>query len=172
MGIYIFFFFFFTINVLSLCNKNEYKNEIMHWISNNSYVTYKWLESCHFHFTCDDLEERDLCDGVQAMSQTRASMEDLLWGGHSNRGVNVLSLFFFFFFCFFRAAPASYRSSQAKGQTGAADAGLHHSHSNARSLSHWARSGIDPASSGILAQLVSTEPQWELYVFSYFSIDL
>ena len=92
-------------------------------------------------------------------------------GGHSNRGVNVLSLFFFFF-GLFRAAPASYGSSEAKGQTGAADAGLHHSHSNARSLSHWARSGIDPASSGILAQLVSTEPQWELYVFSYFSIDL
>ena len=30
----------------------------------------------------------------------------------------------------FRATPAAYGSSQARGQTGAAAAGLHHSHSN------------------------------------------
>ena len=39
-----------------------------------------------------------------------------------------------FLFCFvflFRAAPAAYRSSQARGWIGAAPAGLHHSHSNA-----------------------------------------
>ena len=37
-----------------------------------------------------------------------------------------------FLFCFlhFRAAPVAYGSSQAKGQIGAAAAGLHHSHSN------------------------------------------
>ena len=33
----------------------------------------------------------------------------------------------------FRAAPAADGSSRASGQTGAAAAGLHHSHSNARS---------------------------------------
>ena len=33
----------------------------------------------------------------------------------------------------FRATPAAYGSSQAKGQTGASAAGLHHSHSNTRS---------------------------------------
>ena len=39
-------------------------------------------------------------------------------------------VWFFFFFCLFRAAPTAYGSSQARGQIGAAAAGLHHSHSN------------------------------------------
>ena len=38
-----------------------------------------------------------------------------------------------FFFFLFRPIPAAYGSSQARGQIGAASAGLHHSHSNARS---------------------------------------
>ena len=37
------------------------------------------------------------------------------------------------FFFFFRAASATYGSSQTRGQIGAADAGLHHSHSNTKS---------------------------------------
>ena len=75
--------------------------------------------------------------------------------------------FFFFFFCIFRAAPAAYGGSQARGQIRAAAAGLHHSHSNAgsepcvsstytithgnaRSLTHQARPGIEPATSWFL----------------------
>ena len=46
----------------------------------------------------------------------------------------VLGLFFLFIFFFllfaFRAVPAAYGSSQARGQIGAAAAGLHHSHSH------------------------------------------
>ena len=38
-----------------------------------------------------------------------------------------------FFFSLFRAAPAAYGSSQARSQIRAVAAGLHHSHSNARS---------------------------------------
>ena len=45
--------------------------------------------------------------------------------------------FFFFFwsfvFCLFRATPAAYGGSQARGLIGAVATGLHHSHSNARS---------------------------------------
>ena len=37
---------------------------------------------------------------------------------------------FFFFFCLFRAAPAAYGSTQARGQIGVVAAGLPHSHSN------------------------------------------
>ena len=49
----------------------------------------------------------------------------------------VLSFFsFFFFFCLFRAALAAYGGSQARGQIRATDAGLHHSHINARSEPH------------------------------------
>ena len=45
----------------------------------------------------------------------------------------VYFLIFKNFFCLFRAAPAAYGGSQAKGQIGATAAGLHHSHSNAGS---------------------------------------
>ena len=38
---------------------------------------------------------------------------------------------FVFVFCFFRATPVAYGGSQARGQIGAVDAGLCHSHSNA-----------------------------------------
>ena len=43
---------------------------------------------------------------------------------------------FNFFFSFFRAAAVAYESSQARGRTGSAAAGLHHSHSNNRSEPH------------------------------------
>ena len=44
----------------------------------------------------------------------------------------MLFLFYFylFLFCFFRATPAAYGDSQARGQIGAAAASLQHSHSN------------------------------------------
>ena len=42
---------------------------------------------------------------------------------------------FFFAFCFFRAAPAAYGGSQAWGPIRTVAAGLHQSHSNARSES-------------------------------------
>ena len=61
-----------------------------------------------------------------------------------------LSLFLSFVLLF-RAAPAAYGSSQSRGQIGAAAAGLHHSHSNSRSLTHRVRPGIKPTSSWILA---------------------
>ena len=54
---------------------------------------------------------------------------------------------FFYFFAFFRAALVAYGGSQARGPTGAAATGLHHSHSNAGSLTHWARPEIEPMSS-------------------------
>ena len=42
----------------------------------------------------------------------------------------------FFFFGLFRAAPAAYGSSQARGRIGPAAAGLHHSHSDLGSEPH------------------------------------
>ena len=41
-----------------------------------------------------------------------------------------------FIFLLFRAVPAACGGSQARGQIGATAAGLHHSHSNARSEPH------------------------------------
>ena len=80
------------------------------------------------------------------------------------------------FFLLFRATPVAYGGSQARGwiratatraqpqQLGnqAASATYTTAHSNAGSLTHWARPGIEPASSWILIRLVSTAPQQEL----------
>jgi len=49
----------------------------------------------------------------------------------------------------FRATLVTYGSSQARGRIKAVAAGLCHSRSNARSLTHWARPGIEPTSSWI-----------------------
>ena len=51
----------------------------------------------------------------------------------SKMTANAYQLLIFFVFCLFRAAPAAYEGSQARGQIGATSAGLHHSHSNAGS---------------------------------------
>ena len=56
----------------------------------------------------------------------------------------------FFFFFLFRATPATYGSSPARGQVGATAAGLHHSHGNTGSLTHWVGPEIQPASSWFL----------------------
>ena len=40
-------------------------------------------------------------------------------------------------------------------------------HGNARSFTYWARPAIKPASSWILVEFVSPEPQWELQGFFY-----
>ena len=91
---------------------------------------------------------------------------------------SFLSLSLFFFFCLFRAAPKAY-SSQVRGQIGAVAAGLHHSHSNARSewamsatytiahgnvrsLTHRVRAGIKSESSCILVGFITSRPWWEL----------
>ena len=47
--------------------------------------------------------------------------------------VGAIAFFFFFFLCLFRATLVAYGGSQARGRIGTVAAGLHHSHSNARS---------------------------------------
>ena len=50
------------------------------------------------------------------------------------RNTTVICIYVFFFpLFFFRAEPVAYGSFQAKGQIGAAAAGLYYSHSNAGS---------------------------------------
>ena len=65
-------------------------------------------------------------------------------------------------FGLFRAIPTAYGGSQARDQIRAIAAGLYHSHSNTRSLTHWASPGIKPASSWMLVRFVFDEPQREL----------
>ena len=66
------------------------------------------------------------------------------------------------YFCLFRATLAAHGGSQARGWIGAIAASIHHGHSNTRSLTHWARPGIEPESSWMLVRFVSTEPWWEV----------
>jgi len=70
--------------------------------------------------------------------------------------------------CLFRTASKPYGSSQARGWTGAAANNLYHSHSNTESLTHWARPGIEPASSWMLVGFITAEPRWELWDRSFF----
>ena len=73
-----------------------------------------------------------------------------------------------FVYCLFRAVPLAYVVSQARGQIRALADHLHHSHSNAGSLTHRARPGTEPASSWILVRFVSAESQQELPIFFFF----
>ena len=74
---------------------------------------------------------------------------------------------FFFLFSFFRAAPAAHGGSQARGRIGTAVAGLHHSHSHAGSLTHWARPRIEPMASWILVGFVTAEARQEFAIFFF-----
>ena len=71
------------------------------------------------------------------------------------------SVFFFFvlfgfLFVFFRVAPAAYGGSQVRSWIKAVAAGLYHSHSNARSLTHWVRPGMESESSWMLVGFVNS----------------
>ena len=66
------------------------------------------------------------------------------------------------FIYLFRATPAAYGGSQARGRIRSTATGLHHSHGSAGSLTHWARPGIKPTTSWMLVRFVSAEPWWEL----------
>ena len=50
--------------------------------------------------------------------------------------LQISKYFYCYFFFFFRATLAAYGSSQARGQNGAAAAGLQHSHNNSGSKLH------------------------------------
>ena len=95
----------------------------------------------------------------------------------------VFSFLNFLFVCLlFRVALMAYGGSQTRGWIRAVAASLCHSHSNtgsephlahgnARSLTHWVRPVIEPATLWLLVRFVSTAPQQEiLWVFFYIKI--
>ena len=69
---------------------------------------------------------------------------------------------FFCLFFFLGLYPCHMEVPRLGGLIGAVATSLQHSHSNARSLSHWVRPGIEPTTSWFLVRFVSTAPQWEL----------
>ena len=93
----------------------------------------------------------------------------------------VLYIYIYIFFgggVFFRAAPAAYGGSQARGLNRAVATSLCHSHgqpdssywsaayttahASTGSLTHWVMPGIESVSSWMLVRYVSAEPLWEL----------
>ena len=106
--------------------------------------------------------------------------------GYCNAGVNIrvhLSFRISGVFLLFRATSMAYGDSQARGQIRAVAAGLHQSHSNtavtytiahsnAGSLTHWVRPGIEPATSWFLVWFFFAEPWRELLESVFlFSLD-
>ena len=95
-----------------------------------------------------------------------------------NNPACLFQLFPMTYFFFFRAAPVAHGNSQARGLIGTVATSLRRSHSNARSeprlrptytsahgnvgSTHWARPGIEPATSWFLVRFVSTASRWEL----------
>ena len=87
------------------------------------------------------------------------------------------SLSLFFFSCLFRASLEAYGGSQARGsnwsccyqpmpepqqcQIQATSVTYTTAHGNARSLTHWERPGIKPATSWCIVGFISTAPPWE-----------
>ena len=81
---------------------------------------------------------------------------------------------FFFFLFLFRPEPVAYGHSQARGQVRAVAAGLHqcgiratsvtYTTAQSQSLTHWARSGIEPVSSWLLVGFVTAELWRELLI--------
>ena len=72
-------------------------------------------------------EKIHLCSEALPLTQANNAVED------SSDSSPIVDFTYFFLF---RATPAAYGASQARGRIGAAAAGLHHSHSRARSLTH------------------------------------
>ena len=103
----------------------------------------------------------------------------LLWKYNANEfllprdfwSVIFENLFFLFsFFLLFRPAPAAYMEVPRLGvrselqllvYTTAASATYTTAHGNTRSLTHWARPGMEPTSSWILVGFISAVPQHE-----------
>jgi len=89
---------------------------------------------------------------VPELLSLSVSLNDILCDGQYDLLTTCVFLFFSFFGRF-RAAPSARGGSQARGRIRAPAAGLHHSHSHARS---------EPAFSRILVGFVSATPQREL----------
>ena len=128
-----------SVTLLSTVHRTSilWKGWLLSWRGHALWYITCWYSYLHFH----------------GMGSSCLAAKDLL---------NLGKLFIVFFF-FVRATPTVYWSSQARGRNKATAAGLHHSHSNTRSLIHWVRPGIEPASSWIRVGFVTAEPWRELW---------
>ena len=114
-----------------------------------------------------------LFESIQGISVVFQKEKMLLEVKICNSVLNFLSFFFLF-----RTTPMACGGSQARGLIRAIASGLRHSHSNtyttahgnAKSLPHWARPGINPATSWFLVGFISAMPWRELLFWIFFYI--
>ena len=109
---------------LNQCNKARKMNEKHMKKRNKTIIIYRW----------HDFMQRKIPRNLQK-KENHLKLNKLVQYGCRIQ-VNTLNqsqFFFFLSFCHFRAAPAAYGDSQARGLTRAVGAGLRQSHSNAES---------------------------------------
>ena len=99
-------------------------------------------------------------------------------------GPHFLS-FFLLLLLFFRATPAAHEISHTRGSNGnyrcwpmpqpqqheirGVSVSYTAARSNAWSLTHWVRPGLEPTSSWLPVRFISVEPQWELQYLIFFN---
>ena len=118
----------------------------------------QWLRDLYTHV------HSSIIHSSQKVEATKVSTER--WKDKQNVAYTYNGILFCFqkednsFFFSPMASSAACGSSCARGQIGATAAGLYHRHSNARSLTHWARPGMEPAFSRTLC--------WAIFLFVCF----
>ena len=146
------------------------------WILNPLYRAGDWTHVPVLQRHC-----RSCCAtaGTLSLSHQVFNLFFLLWGFFphipwlrpklvKSKYFRQLISFFFPLPFFLRATPAAYGSYRFATATAkpcqiqAESMTYTTAHGNTRSLTHWARPGIEPMSSRILVGFISTAPQWEL----------
>ena len=142
--------------------------------TSNTHITSTTILPAMFHYISSVLELPFIHSSILPQSLS-------IFDEFENRKKHEEFFFFLLFaFCFWRQKVRHMYTSRLGVKLEMEAAGLHCSHSNARSelrvratqsLTHWMGSGIKPASSWIQVTFISTEPQWELlrnFFFSFF----
>ena len=100
-------------------------------------LTFRIPDSFHFNST-----DQIIYQNIFYVKKFLLTCEQFFLGGWS-----------LFCFLLFRAILVACGASQARGWIRATAAGLHHSHSNARSLTHWVGPGIEPCNLMVPSQI-------------------
>ena len=127
----------------------------------------KWWILVHAKYPSTKDTKKKKCDFKSSEKHVKAYFPSLFPGNVTWRRSGNLTFLTNAFFFLFRATPAAFGSSQARGPIRAAAADLYHSHSNTRSLAHWARPGIESTSLWLLVESVTAEPHRELHKNSF-----
>ena len=156
----------------NVCHSNRFSlSSAFDWGKRKDTVLEHWWGRWWNHpLTCQTLGVIKFYTILYPINQGVFGNGDLYIAPNEHSGILKNCLNFFVCFCLFRAAPTAYGSSQARSWIGPVAARLCHSHSNARSLTHWGRPGIEPESSWMLVRFVSCELWWELPVLIYLKV--